>query len=160
MQLPNNKQIKDVLEGMVGRDVALETSAKQMAPIDAVGGFVATFIDDEQKLCALLGWSVEAAAYVGGCLGLVPPKMTKEMATDKYLRSDIVENITEVSNVISTALNKPGNPHVRMAQTYFPTSTAPDDITKHLFAHSARLDVDVNVSGYGAGQLTIVGYGY
>ena len=159
MHLPNNKQLRDVLEGMVGRDVALDTSAKSLGPLDVVGGFVATFVDDNQRLAAILGWSVDAAAYVGCCLGVVPAKMAKGMVTEKYLRNDVIENVSEVSNVIASVLNTPNTPHLRMGKTYYPAPSAPTDLLTYLYQHSARIDVDVKVSGYGIGKIALVSYG-
>ena len=159
MHLPNNKQLRDVLEGMVGRDVRLDASQKHLGPTDIVGGFVATFVDDGQRLSALLGWSVEAAAYVGSCLGVVPAKMAKEMVKDKFLRSDVIENVSEVSNVIASVLNTPNTPHLRMGKTYYPAPSAPTDLLTYLYQHAGRIDVDVTVSGYGTGKIALVSYG-
>jgi hypothetical protein len=156
MQLPHNKNIKDVLEGMLGRDVDLDATTDRMSPIDGVGGLVATYCDDDSQLRAILGWSPEAAAFVGCSLGLIPAPMAKEMAADKFLRNDAVENLAEVSNVLAAAFDRPGNPHVRMIDTYYPTGGAPQELTTYMFTHSDRADFALNIKGYGVGKMTLV----
>jgi hypothetical protein len=156
MKLPNSKSVKDVLEGMLGRDVTLDAAVSKMSPVDAVGGLVATYCDDDSQMRAILGWSIEAAAYVGCSLGLIPAGMAKEMAAEKYLRTDAVENLAEVSNVMAAAFDRPGNPHVRMDQTYFPTGSAPQPLTSFMFSHSDRLDYELTIKGYGVGKMTLV----
>jgi hypothetical protein len=156
MQLPANKTIKDLLEGMLGRDVALDPSAERMSPIDAVGGLVATFCDDASNLRVILGWSIDAGAYVGCCLGLIPAGLAKEMIAEKAIRTDAVENLAEVSNVMAATFDHPQNPHVRMNQTYHPTGSAPGELTRYMFTHAERVDLELNVKGYGSGKMSLV----
>jgi hypothetical protein len=156
MKLPNSKSVKDVLEGMLGRDVTLDASVDKMSPIDAVGGLVATYCDDNSQLRAILGWSPEAAAFIGCSMGLIPAGMAKEMAAEKALRHDAIENLAEVSNVLAAAFDSPTNPHVRMDNTYFPTGSAPQQITTFMFTHSDRIDYALDIKGYGVGKMTLV----
>src|ERR1700761_1867575 len=109
MYLPPNKAIRDVLEGMLGRDIALDASKERMSPIDANGGLIATYCDDDAQLRAIVGWSIDAGAYIGCCLGLIPGGLAKDMIADKALRSDAVENLAEVSNVMAATFDHPQN---------------------------------------------------
>jgi hypothetical protein len=156
MELPNAKSIKELLEGLLGREIELRTADARLSPVDAVGSMVATYTDDDGKLAAILGWSMEAAAYVGSSLGLIPPGVAQEMVDERHLREDAAENLVEVTNIVAAALNRPGNPHVRLAQTYFPTSSAPLALTVFLFTHSDRSDIELDIKGYGVGQLALV----
>lgn len=156
MQLPNSKEFKDVFEGLLGRGVELKAAEFRLSPPDAIGGLVATYADDSGRVSAVLGWSMRAAAYVGCSLGLIPAGVANEMVDSHILRADAAENLIEVTNVVAAALNREGNPHVRMDQTYFPTSSAPLSLTVFLFTHFDRVDIELDIKGYGVGKIGMV----
>ncbi len=156
MQLPKNKNVKDLLEGLLGREVELDPSGEKMSPIDAVGGLIATYCDDDSQLRAILGWSSDAGAYVGCSLSLIPLGIAKAMAAERSLRHDPVEGLSEVSNVVAAVFDHPQNPHVRMNHTYYPTASAPQELTTFMFQHANRVDFDLSVKGYGAGKMSVV----
>lgn len=159
MNLPAEKLVKDVLDGMLGRETALKHSEQRMSPIDAVGGMVASYCDDAGKVRAIVGWSVAAAAYVGGALGLIPPATTEEMVTEHYLKTDVAENLAEICNVLAATFEQAGSPHVRLLKTYEPAAKAPPDISIFLYQHSERVDLDVEVPTYGTGKMSLVVFG-
>jgi len=156
MQLPPNKDIRDLLEGMLGRDVALEPSATTLSSSDTVGSLVATYCDDDGRTRAVLGWSVEAGAQVGAAIGLIPAPLAKEMAAEQFLRLDIADNLAEVSNVMAALFDLPGNPHVRMKDRYCPAASAPPELTSFLYSNPDRVDLDITVKGYGSGKFALV----
>jgi len=159
MQLPPTKNLKDLLEGMLGRDVDLDPSAKPLDSIDTVGSLIATYRDDDFGLRALLGWSLPAGAHVGTSIGLLPAPLAKDMVADRALRADVVDNLAEVSNVMAALFDLPGNPHVRMVERFHPAATAPAELAAVLYRHADRIDLDVSVKGYGAGKLALVSCG-
>jgi hypothetical protein len=68
----------------------------------------------------------------------------------------VVENLTEVCNVMAALFDHPSNPHVRMSGTYFPTVKAPPALAMFLFRHAERIDFSLTVDGYGPGKLSMV----
>ena len=158
IRLPNNKAVKDLLEGMLGKEVSL-TAATKLSPVDGVGGLLATYCDDAFKIKAVVAWSAEAASYVGSALALIPPVVAKEMAAERNIREDVIENLTEVCNVMSSLFDHPTNPHVRMSGTYFPTAKAPQALAIFVFQHADRIDFELSVEGYGVGRLSVVSVG-
>ncbi|HEX2902117.1 MAG TPA: hypothetical protein VHO01_01560 [Jatrophihabitans sp.] len=156
MRLPSNKDIKDLLEGMLGRDVSLEPAATTLSSTDTIGSLIATYCDDDSRTRAVLGWSIDAGAHVGAAIGLVPAPLAKEMAAEQFLRLDIADNLAEVSNVMAALFDKPGNPHVRMQDRYCPAASAPAELSSFLYTNADRLDLDITVKGYGSGKLALV----
>ncbi|HTZ44230.1 MAG TPA: hypothetical protein VMB79_10230 [Jatrophihabitans sp.] len=159
MQLPPAKNIKDLLEGMLGREVTLEPARRQLDSSDTVGSLITTYRDDDYQLRAILGWSLSAGAQVGASIGLIPAPLAAEMIEESALRLDIVDNLGEVSNVMAALFDLPTNPHVRMVDRYHPAATAPPELSAFLYQHADRLDLDVTVKGYGSGTLALVSCG-
>jgi hypothetical protein len=153
--LPAVKLIKDVLDGLLGRDVELAPCAAALTSVDAIGGVLASYIDDGGALQAAAGWDLPAAAYVGAAVGLVPRGGADAAVEERYLPESLVENLAEVSNVLASVFQAAGNPHLRLDKTYRPAASAPDPETALLYAPGQRIDLSVDVPGYGAGRLAV-----
>lgn len=156
MTLPPPKALKDVIDGLLGKDVDLAPASTTLTSVDAVGGVVAKYVDDEGRPRAVLGWDLPAAAHAGAAFALIPARMAEEIVDERWLPEDIVESVYELSNVLASALHVNGNPHTKLAQTYHPAAAAPDDLAKALYSHYERMDFDVDVPGYGGGRLSVV----
>ena len=87
--LPPVKLIKDVLDGLLGRDVEIAPS-DPMTTVDTVGGVLAVYVDDGNALRAVAGWDLPAAAHVGAAVGLAAA------STEKSLRMDAVPTYLSV----------------------------------------------------------------
>ena len=156
MQLPPAKLFKDVLDGLLGRDVELTPRDRKLTSVDALGGAIALYIDDNRKNRALVGWDVGAAAYAGCAFGLLPADLAEQAVTDRYLEADIVDCVYELSNVLASALEKGENPHVKLETVYSPAAAAPAEIAKLMYEHYERMDFALGVPGYGSGLFSVV----
>lgn len=152
--LPPVKMIKDVLDGLLGREVEVAPS-DPMATVDTAGGVLAAYVDDGSALRAVIGWDLPGAAYVGAAVGLVPKGGAEAAVEDRYLPENLLENLTEVCNVLASALQVPGNPHLRLQTTYRPAASAPDQETALLYTLGQRIDLTVEVPGYGTGRFAL-----
>lgn len=152
--LPPTKLIKDVLDGLLGREVSV-TPTDALTPTDTIGGALALYIDDSDLLGAVAGWDLDAAAYTGAAVALVPVRGAEASIEDRYLAENLLENLREVSNVLASVFQHPGNPHLRLEQMYRPINEAPDDAIRLLYALGHRIDLSVDVPGYGSGRLAI-----
>jgi hypothetical protein len=152
--LPPVKLIKDVLDGLLGRDVVL-APGEPMVSVDAIGGALAVYIDDRNALQAVAGWNLPAAANVGAAVALVPRAGAEAAIEDQYLPDNLLENLNEVSNVLASIFQIPGNPHLRLEQTHRPVNAAPADAVALLYALGQPIDVVLDVPGYGGGRLAV-----
>jgi hypothetical protein len=152
--LPPVKLIKDVLDGLLGREVTVGPD-NPMASVDTVGGALATYLDDDGALQAVAGWDLPAAAYVGAAVALVPARGAEAAVEDRYLPDNLLENLNEVCNVLASIYQIPGNPHLRLDQTYRPVNAAPTDAVALLYTLGQRIDLELDVTGYGPGRLAV-----
>jgi len=153
--LPTTKAIKDILDGLLGRNVAVRP-AKPITRAEAAAGVLARYLDDHDRLRAVAAWDLGAGANVGAAVGLFPRGAAEAALEDGELSGNLLENLSEVSNVLAQAFNVPGAPHVRLADnTVDRVDGAPDDALELLYAPEERLDLEVDVEDYGGGRLAI-----
>lgn len=152
--LPPIKLIKDVVDGLLGKEVAV-SPANALTSADTIGGAIAVYVDDSDKLGAVAGWDLDLAAHVGAAVALVPRGAAEDAIEDKYLPDNLLENLGEVSNVLASVFQIPGNPHLRLRQMYRPINSADNDAVQLLYALGNRIDLSVDVPNYGSGRLAV-----
>ncbi len=152
--LPPIKLIKDVIDGLLGKEVAV-APADALTPPDSVGGAIAVYIDDSDHLGAVAGWDLALAANVGAAVALVPAGAAADAIEEQYLPENLLENLSEVSNVLASVFQIPGNPHLRLSQMYRPINSADNDAVNLLYALGNRIDLKVDVPNYGSGRLAV-----
>jgi hypothetical protein len=152
--MPNSKVLKDMLEGLLGRDVEVRPGDPPQAG-DLNGSMVAVYVDDTMKMAAVAGLDLTLAANLGAAIGLVPPGGAEVCVEDEALTPMIAENAAEVCNVLSALLNHDGGTHHKLHQVYLPGEPAPQDAASRLLALGNRLDLSVTVAGYGGGRFAL-----
>lgn len=152
--VPTPKHIRDLLEDLLGRTVKVAPADPLRNP-DVHRSLIAIYVDDGLGLAAIAGLEFPLAVYCAAALGLIPPGGAHDYVKDQEMSPLLIENANEVCNILGSVLNKEGLPHIRLYQTYLPGENLPADATGHLLALGRRLDLNVDVSGYGAGKLSI-----
>src|SRR3954468_16009699 len=125
-ELPVPKEVKDLLDELLGRSVEL-TPADPLKAADIPRTLVALYVDSGQKLRAVVGLDFALTAFVGAAIGLIPAGGAEACIEDNELSKMIGENAIEVCNVFTSLLNKEGADHLKMYQTYLPGISAPND---------------------------------
>lgn len=153
--LPPTKLIKDVIDGMLGKEIAA-APADALTPADAIGGVLAVYVDDAQRLTAVVGWDLRLAANIGAAVALVPKGAAEDAIEEKYLPENLLENLSEVSNVMASVFQQvPGNPHLRLDRMYRPINEADNDAVQLLYALGNRIDLSIDVPNYGGGRFAL-----
>ena len=155
-ELPVPKAVKDLFEELLGRPVTVGIGEPFRAADIKDGPLVGTYVDDSLKLRAVVGMDLPLAAYAGAALGLIPSGGAQACIEDKELSANMADNVTEVCNILSSLLNQEGLPRLRKHHTFLPGVPAPADAVGQLQAIGRRLDLNVEVQGYGQGRMAIV----
>jgi hypothetical protein len=155
VQLPAPKDVRQMLEGLVGRSVVVAPGAP-VTPTPQKPVSVAVYVDPGMAVNALCVLDLGASAYTGGALALLPPGGCQDaVEEDGELTALMVEALHEVVNVLSALLNTPGAPHSKLYRLYAPGEDLPGDVEGMLAAYN-RIDLAVEVQGYGKGALSFV----
>lgn len=154
--LPSALELRELLEGLVGRDVNVTVRGRGVDPARGLGATVAEYVDDQMQLVALVAAELELAAAAGSAIGLVPAKEVEASVRYKELSASQIENFGEICNVLASLFNVDDAPHLRFTTMHVPGAALPADVGQWVTAHVARLDLDAEVVGYGSGALSIV----
>ncbi|HEY4631337.1 MAG TPA: hypothetical protein VIG96_08560 [Blastococcus sp.] len=153
--LPAAKDVRDLLSGLVGRSVTVSPGAP-VTPAPDRPVAVAVYVAPDMSVNALCLMDLGAAAYTGGALALLPPGGCQDaVEEDGELSGMQVEALHEVVNVLSALLNTPGAPHSKLHKLYAPGEDVAGDLVGMLAGFN-RIDLTVEVQGYGKGALSVV----
>lgn len=151
--VPTRAAVRSIVEDLVGRRV-------ELADADPVpsspSNVVAVFVTDQLALATVVVVDLPGAARLGGALGLLPRGGVDDAIDDGELSGMLRENCYEVLNVLASAFNTPGAPHVRLYEVYGPNASLPSDVGALAHALGQRLDVMLSITGYGDARLSVV----
>jgi hypothetical protein len=151
-ELPPAKDVRDLLEGLLGKDCDFSDGLR----VTGAGALVGTYVDDSLKLRALIAFDLAMAAYGGAAIGLMPPGGAQDAVDDKDLFPALHDNACEVLNLMASLFNVGSAPHLRLYSTHAPSEALPGDVAGHLDALGGRVDWTVAIKGYGKGQMSII----
>lgn len=154
--LPSAKDVRELLEGLLGREVQVRTGGAMVDPTTEGGALVGLYVDRLLGLRAICLLDVPLAAYVGAAIGLVPARTAQECAAAEVLEGPLEENAGEVLNVVASLMNAEGAPHVRLDTLHAPREPLPHDAAPWVKAFVRRTDLDVEVVGYGSGRFSLL----
>jgi hypothetical protein len=155
LALPALHPVRNLLEDLLGREVTL-TPADPVKAADLPSTVVAVYTDTTGKLAGVVGLNLPLAAYAGAALGLLPPGGAEDSIDEKELSPMLAENVQELCNILTGLLNREGAPHVKLHAVHLPKQgTVPNDAAAQLLALGNRLDVEVQITRYGGGKLSM-----
>jgi len=152
--LPNAKQVRELVEGLVGREIDVETGGTMIDP--ANGALVGVYVDRNLRLVAMCLLDVPLAAHLGAALGLVPAHVSAQAAELGELTTSLAENAGEILNVTASLLNDENAPHARLDRLYQPGEPLPNDLAPWVLAYVRRTDLTMHVPGYGSGSFSLL----
>ena len=154
--LPGAKDVRDLLEGMLGREVDVTTGGAMVNPNADDGAQVGAYVDKLGVLRALVVADLPLAARAGAAIALVPASGAEIAVEEGQLSAALFENAYEILNVMASLFNLPDAPHVKLDGCWAPGEALPADVAQWVLSYVRRLDLDVNVKGYGPGRLSIL----
>lgn len=153
--LPPAKHVRDLLEDLLGKSVKV-SPADPILAAEMHQSLVAVYVNDALKLAAVVGMSFPLTVYASAALGLIPPGGARDFVKDHEITPMLAENATEICNILGTVLNHEGLPHIRLYGTYLPGGTPPPaDAAGRLLALGRRLDLQIEIAGYGGGKFSL-----
>ena len=153
--LPAAKDVRDMLSGLVGKEIAVSPGAP-VTPEPNRPVTVAIYTAPDMAVNALCVMDLGASAYTAAALALLPPGGAQDaVEEDKELSPMLLEALHEVVNVLSALFNTPGAPHSKLNRLVADGEEIPGDIAGMLAGFN-RLDLTVEVPGYGKGALSLV----
>jgi hypothetical protein len=155
VRVPAPKHIKDLFEGLLGRDVSLGDGVP--VPLDArPRPTTAVYVNDNHALSAVALMDFPLTAYSGAALALLPKGGAEDAIDEKDLPPILLENAAELLNVLAAPIGDASGVHQRLHQTFGPDQLPPSDVSAWSARLGSRLDVELDIKGYGKGTLSVV----
>ena len=154
--LPSALEVRELLEGLLGREVEVVTGGPMVDPGSEDGALVAEFVSDQMQLSALVVMDVPLAARAGASIALMPSHASENAVGAGELTDVLLENAGEILNVMASLFNAEGAPHLRLSSVHPPKSALPNDVASWVLAYVPRLDLECDGSGYGPGTLSVL----
>ena len=154
--LPSARDTREVIEGLLGREMTVLTGGPMVDPAGPGGAVVAEYISDQMRLAALVVMDVPMAARAGAAIALMPSHASEASVADGELTDVLLENAAEILNVLASLFNVEGAPHLRLNTVHAPGTALPVDVAPWVMAYVARLDLECDITGYGTGGLSVL----
>ena len=153
--LPAPKSIGELLSGLLGKEVTV-TEGEPLALGSENPSTVVVYIKSDKKIGAVCICGLNLASNAGAALSLIPAEVAAENASSGRLSTEIYENFREILNIVSGLFNGTGAPHVVLSQVGMIPNPIPENLAG-LFSNAlARLNLDVEISGYGPGKMSLL----
>jgi len=152
--IPDRKVIKDLFEGLLGREVSVADGT----PVD-IGipkPVVASYVDDTHRLRAVVLMDLALAARSGAAIALVPKGAADDSIDNQLLAPNLFDNASEICNVMAAGLGDAMEVHLRLSESYAPSDPLPATVFAVANQAGGREDLKLEISGYGPGALSIV----
>jgi len=138
----------------LGRNV----TGKKVAPYplaSAARRIVAAFEAEDASSMSVCVFDLALVAYAGAALAMIPAGNAKEQVAAGHCEGVLLENFTEILNICRQVFQGPGR-HILSPRLYLTKQEIPPHIAQALSAPKTRVDAEINIPGYGCGQLSIV----
>ncbi|MDJ0767074.1 MAG: hypothetical protein QNJ97_29140 [Myxococcota bacterium] len=148
---PKAQEVARLLGDLFDRKVQAEQHTTPNKALGSDTGFVASYADSKSKTVAICVFDLEAAAYLGAALSLIPESRISEMVTNGAIDEIVFENFGEVCNIMLTLFGNAASTEAvkPMAEV---TGGAPSRATR-LLKSPKRTEIGLNIEGYGSGTV-------
>lgn len=153
IHLPTVDEFATQLSTLIGRDLEAEE-------IDVGNSFDTTaqsaiYLTREDHLAAIARLDLPLSARLGAALAMMPEPTALESIENKVLDGDLLDAYREVVNIMAGLLCKDGAPHVRLGTVNTCDPSLREEFLSTLEEPETRLDIAVDIEGYGNGLITI-----
>ncbi|MGV8967664.1 MAG: hypothetical protein ACOH2F_15470 [Cellulomonas sp.] len=152
--LPGAMDVREVFEGLLGRDVEVTTGGAMVNPALPGGALVGIYVDNHLKLGALVLFDLPLAARAGAAIALVPAATANFAIEDRALTPALFDNSAEILNIAGSMFNTEGSPHLKLDRCYAPGELLPSDVAQWILAYVRRIDLTLEIKGYGPGKFS------
>lgn len=155
VHLPAGEQVQELFADLLDRDVHQEPGTP-VVPGPAVPATVATYVDDQECVRAVISCDLDLSARAGAAIGLVPPSGADRAIRSGCVDGDLAENLAEVLEVAGALFERDHGTHVRLQGLHPAGADLPDDVLAQALTLGRRADVRLEIAGYGDGRLSVV----
>jgi hypothetical protein len=151
--LPSTKLVAGLLSGIVGRAV----TAEKAAPFDLrakAPRIHGVYRDPTTQMPCLVVCDMPFCAYLGGAMLVFPLSAIKDVVRTGMLEEGMLDCVREILNICARIFND--HSHQVFQELYTTPAQLPQDAAALMKSPEGRIDMGIDVAGYGSGQVTIL----
>jgi hypothetical protein len=154
--IPDTKEVSRMFTFLLGRDVKvakgsrIRTGARDHWTLGV-------YVGDDNSVVGVCATDIPLAVYSGAALSLFPPHVAKNCIDQNQVEQSIWENTLEVYNVVSRFFHEAKTGMVQLGPSYKSGEDVPLEIKKFMRRSKDRIDLRINIAGYGSGSLALIG---
>lgn len=152
--LPAPKLLRDLLEDQTERAVQVRLASPYL-PQGTKARTLAVYVDARLGTTAVLAADLPFSVHASAAAAGVKAAATSAVLADGWLGPVLLGRLQLFLGSVGQVLRADAGP-VRLHAVYPPAQAAPADVTARVVAMRRRLDLRVEISGYGAGRLSLV----
>ncbi|MBH25943.1 MAG: hypothetical protein CMH57_16165 [Myxococcales bacterium] len=152
--LPPIPSVQKFLADLLCRNVDVEEGVS-VEPTPRSPVAVATYTSPDGSVGAMCVFDLELANFAGASLSLIPVGLAKDSVRSREVPPSIEENLLEICNIGARLFDHPKHPSVRFQQAFLPQGELPEDVSVGLKSPE-RIDLKVDIKGYGAGRMSLL----
>ena len=154
--VPSLKAVRDLVGDLTGKEIEVASGAEPVAVGGDSGSVVALYVDAELKSRAVIVFDLALAAYSGAALGLIPAAGAQDAVAEGTLSDTLLENCTEVLNIMASMFNQVRAPHLKLYKAFGPGEQLRPDVVELAVRTAPRDDISVDIARYGTGRMSVV----
>jgi hypothetical protein len=149
--LPTADIVADTLSKMLRRTVRAKTTPAK-ASLAKLAGLYRSKDDTPVAACMT---DIPFAAYSGAAFSMIPADAAKDSIKAGALDEGMQDNFAEVLNMLSRLFADQGNHRIALQAKSFPPAALPELASKALSGGGKKLDLEIDIDGYGKGLLML-----
>ncbi len=152
--LPSAADVRGLLNGLFDRRVSAQ---EEPGPVLLGRGVhvVGSYVDGADRVVALVLCDLSLGCVLGAALTLAPPSRAHEAVAAGEVPRDLADDTCEVLAVAGSLFSS-AQPHLRLRSVQVAPESVPDDVAALLRSDPLRVDLTVEVPGYGAGVMVLL----
>jgi hypothetical protein len=152
--VPRASELGTLLQTLIGHPVEVRP-ALPVVP-DRDHALVAVYVTDGSVTGAVVACELSLAAHAGAALARLSAAEAEQSVAAGTLSAELADNAHEVLNVLTTAFREGRAPDLMLHQVHAVDAQLPLDVGPTLRYVMRRLDVQLEIVGYGGGRLSVV----
>ena len=144
---PTPQSVTSLLAMIYGVD--LRASSCDLAEVS--GEFLATFINEDDKLVAFCICDLKFVTYSGAALSMIPSAAAEDMVVGNNVTETVANNFHEVMNICTKLLMSDRSEHLKLAKTM--NCKDASDVLTTMESCGTQISFEVNFPGYGKGRM-------
>ena len=153
--LPTRKSVRDLLESRLDRDVALSTGGYFAPSLQQRAAF-AVYVDPRMATPAVVNCEHTLWVLAAAAMGRFPRGHDLAELEERAVSAATERQLEGLFHELTALLDPRGREELRLYATYSPGSVPPADVPAHAAVLGPRDDLQVAISAYGTGRLSLV----